>query len=154
MFLVGHSLGTSIIEYYLGEIPVFLVKALGVYGPHIDVPSVTKESLLVMICTRSLRGVPQLGCKRQGRQDQTSAIPGRQSDHHLCRNISQLPRRRDQQSCGRTDDRADNLHGKNLSLDGQPSPPGSKKVRSIALEPISSRFLLTPATPLSRLISS
>ena len=46
IFLAGHSLGTPIIEYYQGDNPSPLVKALGVYGPHIDIPSVTKESLL------------------------------------------------------------------------------------------------------------
>jgi pimeloyl-ACP methyl ester carboxylesterase len=46
IFLAGHSLGTPIIEYYQGDNPSPLVKAVGVYGPHIDIPSVTKESLL------------------------------------------------------------------------------------------------------------
>jgi pimeloyl-ACP methyl ester carboxylesterase len=46
IFLAGHSLGTPIIEYYQGDKPHPSVKALGVYGPHIDIPSVTKESLL------------------------------------------------------------------------------------------------------------
>jgi pimeloyl-ACP methyl ester carboxylesterase len=46
IFLAGHSLGTPIIEYYQGENPDPAVKALGVYGPHIDIPAVTKESLL------------------------------------------------------------------------------------------------------------
>ena len=46
IFLAGHSLGTPIVEYYQGDNPSPLVKALGVYGPHIDIPNVTKESLL------------------------------------------------------------------------------------------------------------
>ena len=46
IFLAGHSLGTPIVEYYQGANPSPLVKALGVYGPHIDIPKVTKESLL------------------------------------------------------------------------------------------------------------
>jgi pimeloyl-ACP methyl ester carboxylesterase len=46
IFLVGHSLGTPIAEYYQGGDPNPAVKALGVYGPHIDIPSVTKHSLL------------------------------------------------------------------------------------------------------------
>jgi pimeloyl-ACP methyl ester carboxylesterase len=46
IFLAGHSLGTPIVEYYQGNKPHPSVKALGVYGPHIDIPSVTKESLL------------------------------------------------------------------------------------------------------------
>ena len=46
IFLAGHSLGTPIVEYYQGDNPSPLVRALGVYGPHIDIPTVTKESLL------------------------------------------------------------------------------------------------------------
>ena len=46
IFLVGHSLGTPIVEYYQGDKPHPSVKALGVYGPHIDIPAVTRDSLL------------------------------------------------------------------------------------------------------------
>ncbi|MGH7926948.1 MAG: serine aminopeptidase domain-containing protein [Candidatus Binatia bacterium] len=46
IFLVGHSLGMPIAEYYQGDDPNPAVKALGVYGPHIDIPAVTKQSLL------------------------------------------------------------------------------------------------------------
>jgi pimeloyl-ACP methyl ester carboxylesterase len=46
IFLVGHSLGTPIVEYYQGDQPHPAVKALGVYGPHIDIPTVTRDSLL------------------------------------------------------------------------------------------------------------
>jgi pimeloyl-ACP methyl ester carboxylesterase len=46
IFLAGHSLGTPIVEYYQGEQADPLVKAVGVYGPHIDSPAVTRESLL------------------------------------------------------------------------------------------------------------
>jgi pimeloyl-ACP methyl ester carboxylesterase len=46
LFLAGHSLGTPIVEYYQGDNPDPSVKAVGVYGPHIDIPAVTKESLL------------------------------------------------------------------------------------------------------------
>ena len=46
IYLAGHSLGTPIVEYYQGDTPSPLVKALGVYGPHSNIPSVTKESLL------------------------------------------------------------------------------------------------------------
>ncbi|MDH3443574.1 MAG: hypothetical protein OEN50_06610, partial [Deltaproteobacteria bacterium] len=35
-----------IVEYYQGDNPDPAVKALGVYGPHIDIPAVTRESLL------------------------------------------------------------------------------------------------------------
>ena len=44
--LVGHSLGTPIVEYYQGFTPDPSVKAVAVYGPHIDIPAVTRESLL------------------------------------------------------------------------------------------------------------
>src|ERR1044071_5901274 len=37
IFLVGHSLGTPIVEHYQGENPDPAVKALGLYGPHIDI---------------------------------------------------------------------------------------------------------------------
>lgn len=46
IFLVGHSLGTPIVEHYQGDQPHPAVKALGVYGPHIDIPTVTRDSLL------------------------------------------------------------------------------------------------------------
>lgn len=46
IFLAGHSLGTPIVEYYQGDNPDPAVKALAVYGPHIDIPGVTRESLL------------------------------------------------------------------------------------------------------------
>jgi len=46
IFLVGHSLGTPIVEHYQGDQPHKAVKALGVYGPHIDIPTVTRDSLL------------------------------------------------------------------------------------------------------------
>lgn len=46
IFLVGHSLGTPIVEHYQGDRPNPAIKALGVYGPHIDIPTVTRDSLL------------------------------------------------------------------------------------------------------------
>ena len=46
IFLVGHSLGTPIVEHYEGENPDPAVKALGLYGPHIDIPKITRDSLL------------------------------------------------------------------------------------------------------------
>jgi pimeloyl-ACP methyl ester carboxylesterase len=46
IFLAGHSLGTPIVEYYQGDSPDPSVKAVGVYGPHIDIPGVTRQSLL------------------------------------------------------------------------------------------------------------
>jgi pimeloyl-ACP methyl ester carboxylesterase len=44
--LVGHSLGTPIVEYYQGDKPDSSVKAIGVYGPHINIPAITRDSLL------------------------------------------------------------------------------------------------------------
>lgn len=46
IFLLGHSLGTPIVEYYQGDNPDPSVKGVGVYGPHIDIPAVTRDSLL------------------------------------------------------------------------------------------------------------
>jgi pimeloyl-ACP methyl ester carboxylesterase len=46
IFLAGHSLGTPIVEYYQGDNPDPAVQAVGLYGPHIDIPAVTRESLL------------------------------------------------------------------------------------------------------------
>ncbi len=46
IFLVGHSLGTPIIEYYQGDKPDPSVSAIGVYGPHINIPALTRDSLL------------------------------------------------------------------------------------------------------------
>src|SRR5438477_3691267 len=46
IFLVGHSLGTPIIEHYQGSEPDAAVKAIGLYGPHINIPQITRDSLL------------------------------------------------------------------------------------------------------------
>jgi pimeloyl-ACP methyl ester carboxylesterase len=46
IFLVGHSVGTPIVEYYQGDSQDPAVKAVGLYGPHIDIPGVTRDSLL------------------------------------------------------------------------------------------------------------
>jgi pimeloyl-ACP methyl ester carboxylesterase len=46
IFLVGHSLGTPIVEYYQGDKPDASVKAVGIYGPHINIPAITRDSLL------------------------------------------------------------------------------------------------------------
>jgi pimeloyl-ACP methyl ester carboxylesterase len=46
IFLVGHSLGTPIVEYYQGDEPDPAVAAIGVYGPHIDIPAMTRDALL------------------------------------------------------------------------------------------------------------
>ena len=46
IFLVGHSLGTPIVEHYQGSEPDAAVKAIGLYGPHINIPQITRDSLL------------------------------------------------------------------------------------------------------------
>lgn len=46
IFLVGHSLGTPIVEYYQGDKPDPAVAAIGLYGPHINIPEVTRDALL------------------------------------------------------------------------------------------------------------
>ena len=46
IFLVGHSLGTPIVQHYQGEQPDAAVKAVGLYGPHINIPQITRDSLL------------------------------------------------------------------------------------------------------------
>ena len=46
IFLVGHSLGTPIVEHYQGAAPDPAVKALALYGPHINIPKITRDSLL------------------------------------------------------------------------------------------------------------
>jgi pimeloyl-ACP methyl ester carboxylesterase len=46
IILAGHSLGTPIVEYYQGDNPDQASKAVILYGPHIDIPAITKESLL------------------------------------------------------------------------------------------------------------
>jgi len=44
--LAGHSLGTPIVEHYQGAEPDPAVKALALYGPHINIPAITRDSLL------------------------------------------------------------------------------------------------------------
>ena len=44
--LIGHSLGTPIIEHYAGDQPDAALTAVAVYGPHISIPAVTRDSLL------------------------------------------------------------------------------------------------------------
>jgi pimeloyl-ACP methyl ester carboxylesterase len=44
--LIGHSLGTPIIEYYAGDKPDAALSAIALYGPHINIPAVTRDSLL------------------------------------------------------------------------------------------------------------
>ena len=123
--LAGHRLGTPIVENYQGDKPSALVKALGVYGPHSDIPSVTKDSLLGPdLYEKFTAQCRRLVSSGQRRRDQTPAISRRQSDHHLRQDISQLAPCRDQQSGGGKDgckyhgpllivyDGADNIQGK------------------------------------------
>jgi pimeloyl-ACP methyl ester carboxylesterase len=44
--IIGHSLGTPMVEYFQGDKPDPAVKAIGLYGPHINIPAVTRDSLL------------------------------------------------------------------------------------------------------------
>jgi pimeloyl-ACP methyl ester carboxylesterase len=46
VILIGHSLGTPIIEYYSGHKHNPALSAIGVYSPHISIPVVTRDSLL------------------------------------------------------------------------------------------------------------
>ena len=46
IFLIGHSLGTPIVEYFQGVTPDPAVVAVALYGPHIDIPAVTRDALL------------------------------------------------------------------------------------------------------------
>jgi pimeloyl-ACP methyl ester carboxylesterase len=53
--LIGHSLGTPIIEYYAGDKPDAALAAVAVYGPHISIPEVTRDTLLGPELYRSFR---------------------------------------------------------------------------------------------------
>ena len=53
--LIGHSLGTPIIEYYTGDKPDAALAAIAVYGPHISIPEVTRDTLLGPELYRSFR---------------------------------------------------------------------------------------------------
>lgn len=46
IYLAGHSLGTPIVMHYAGDDPDPAVAAVGVYGPHVSIPEVTRDSLL------------------------------------------------------------------------------------------------------------
>ncbi len=46
IFLTGHSLGTIVVEFYQGKMQDPTVKAIGLYGPHINLPAITRDSLL------------------------------------------------------------------------------------------------------------
>jgi pimeloyl-ACP methyl ester carboxylesterase len=53
--LIGHSLGTPIIEYYSGDKPDAALAAVALYGPHISIPEVTRDTLLGPDLYRSFR---------------------------------------------------------------------------------------------------
>ena len=77
IFLAGHSLGTPIVEYYQGDKPHPSVKALGVYGPHIDIPTVTRDSLLGRELYESFAGE----CRQlvaAGKGDEIKLLPFRE----------------------------------------------------------------------------
>ena len=46
IFLVGHSLGTIIIEFYQGSTQDPTIKAMGLYSPHINMPVLARDILL------------------------------------------------------------------------------------------------------------
>ena len=46
VFLAGHSLGTPIVQRYAGGAPDTSLAGVGLYGPHISIPEVTRDSLL------------------------------------------------------------------------------------------------------------
>ena len=44
--VMGHSLGTPIVQHYQGSEPDAAVSAIALYGPHINIPAITRDSLL------------------------------------------------------------------------------------------------------------
>jgi len=78
IFLVGHSLGTPIVEYYQGDKPDSSVAAIGVYGPHIDIPEVTRDALLgPELYARFLAECRELVA--QGKGDEIKLLPYREN---------------------------------------------------------------------------
>ena len=78
IFLVGHSLGTPIVEYYQGDKPDPVVAAIGVYGPHINIPAVTRDSLLgPELYSKFLAECRDL--MANGRGDEIKLLPYRES---------------------------------------------------------------------------
>jgi len=78
IFLVGHSLGTPIVEHYQGTEPDPAVKALGLYGPHIDIPAITRDSLLGPELYEKFRAE----CRElvaKGRGDEIKLLPYREN---------------------------------------------------------------------------
>ncbi len=78
IFLAGHSLGTPIVEYYQGDQPDAAVKALAVYGPHINIPAITRDSLLgPELYARFLAECRELVAK--GRGEEIKLLPYREN---------------------------------------------------------------------------
>jgi pimeloyl-ACP methyl ester carboxylesterase len=78
IFLVGHSLGTPIVEHYQGSEPDPAVKALGLYGPHINIPAITRDSLLGPELYEKFRAE----CRElvaKGRGDEIKLLPYREN---------------------------------------------------------------------------
>jgi len=76
--LMGHSLGTPIVEHYMGTEPDSAVKALMVYGPHIDIPAITRDSLLGPELYEKFRAE----CRElvaKGRGDEIKLLPYREN---------------------------------------------------------------------------
>ena len=76
--LVGHSLGTPIVEHYMGSEPDPAVRALMVYGPHIDIPAITRDSLLGPELYEKFRAE----CRElvaKGRGDEIKLLPYREN---------------------------------------------------------------------------
>ena len=69
IFLAGHSLGTPIIEYYEGDNPSPVVKALAFSGRTSKFQASQRSPCSVPICMRSLLRSATVGCKRQWRRD-------------------------------------------------------------------------------------
>jgi pimeloyl-ACP methyl ester carboxylesterase len=78
IFLVGHSLGTPIVEHYQGTNPDAAVKAIGLYGPHINIPAITRDSLLGPELYEKFRAE----CRElvaKGRGDEIKLLPYREN---------------------------------------------------------------------------
>jgi len=78
IFLVGHSLGTPIVQHYQGSEPDAAVKAIGLYGPHINIPQITRDSLLGPELYEKFRAE----CRElvaQGRGEEIKLLPYREN---------------------------------------------------------------------------
>jgi len=76
--LMGHSLGTPIVESYAGDKPEASLSAIAVYGPHISIPAVTRDTLLGPELYQSFRDE----CRRlvaEGRGQEIRLLPYRKT---------------------------------------------------------------------------